>query len=74
MRAMQGAIMLSVDNLSELIDILDYANGHPKLTDWEMEFVADMEERYIKYRGGITLSQRQVDVLNKIAAKLGIGA
>jgi hypothetical protein len=65
--------MLTVDNLESLPDILDFADGHEKLTDWESEFISDMKERYDKYGFAMMISERQIAVLNKIATKLGVG-
>jgi hypothetical protein len=65
--------VLSIDNLDSLSDILNYADGHPKLTDRERSFVGDLLDKYDRQGDSMTISERQIDWLNNIANKLGIG-
>ena len=40
------------------------------LTQWEASFIGDILDRYIMYRGCLTLSQKQADIIQKIYDKL----
>ncbi len=39
------------------------------LTEWEQSFVDDMTERFEKYDRSLTVSEKQWDVLERIAEK-----
>ena len=36
-------------------------------SEWEMEFVADMRDRYEEYGTGMYLSDRQLEILERLA-------
>ena len=54
------------DNVSDFEDLLSLAESQAK-TDWEMEFVSDLNDKYEKYGDGMFLSQKQRETLEKIA-------
>jgi hypothetical protein len=55
-------VFKEVKNLLELSDTKD-------LTDWESKFVNDQKERLEKYGEKILMSDKQLNVLRKIANK-----
>tara|TARA_R100000657_G_C4645476_1_gene90644 strand:- start:707 stop:949 length:243 start_codon:yes stop_codon:yes gene_type:complete len=55
-------VFKEVKNLLELSDTKD-------LTDWESKFVNDQKERLEKYGEKILMSDKQLNVLRKIADK-----
>lgn len=62
--------------MSTVADIFDDPLDFPDLialaeieasTDWEMEFVSGLSERYDRYEDDMFLSEKQLETLKKIA-------
>lgn len=58
------------DELDELETILKNAVGNNALTDWERQFVDDLNTRVEEYGADTRVSAKQWDVLRRIEAKL----
>ena len=54
----------------DIADLLDAADGHPDLTEWEEDFIADMRQRYVQYGDRTVLSERQEESLDRIRRKI----
>lgn len=54
------------ETADEFEDLLSEAETEAK-TGWEMDFVADMRTRYTTYGAEAFLSERQLELLEKIA-------
>ena len=52
-----------IDEFDDLLADADSNAGN----EWEMTFVDDIRERYEKYGGDTFVSEKQVEILNKIA-------
>jgi hypothetical protein len=47
-----------------------WVDRNPLVTKWEGEFVSDMVKRYERFGKKTFVSEKQVAIINKIAAKL----
>lgn len=54
------------DEASEFEDLLDAAESEAS-TGWEMDFVSDMRDRFEEYQERMYLSERQIEILERIA-------
>jgi hypothetical protein len=62
---------LSESELESLTYIIEESKTNAgKLTDWELSFVASIEERYNEYQERTYLSERQLAIIEKIEKKL----
>jgi len=54
-------------------ELLAEAEDHPeKITEWEQIFVASMDDKLMKYQQKMLISEKQQEILNRIANKLGM--
>lgn len=51
------------DNFEDLIDAAEDGAS----TDWEMEFIDGVKEKYEQYGGNMFVSDKQLEVLEKLA-------
>lgn len=59
------------DEHDHVLSILDEAiENQDMLTDWEVIFVDDMRERVIQYGKRTRVSERQMEIIERIHAKL----
>lgn len=61
---------LEEEEFSELNEILTDAESSTRLTDWEASFCDDMRERVLQYGDRTRVSDRQWEVLQRIAGKM----
>lgn len=54
----------------DLVELLKDAEFCAHLTSWEEEFLDDLRGRLILWKGEMSLSEKQMAVLKRIAAKL----
>ena len=53
-------------DISEFEDLLDAAETNAS-TEWEMDFMFDLRERYKKYKNSMFLSPKQKETLENLA-------
>jgi len=58
--------MLTQREFDDLDELLEGADGHPDLTDWEVDFVTDMIENLDLYGRNLTITPKQQEVLDRI--------
>jgi len=46
--------------------VLEVSDHGRNLTDWELNFIADMDEKFDKYGSGTILSDAQKDTIDRI--------
>jgi len=64
---------LGEDQVNYLVKLFEACEAqHDKITKWETDFVDDQKERWEKYGADIRVSDKQWNVLNKIAKKVGL--
>ena len=54
------------ETVEDFEDLLSAAEAEAK-TGWEMDFTADIREKFFLYAGEMFLSERQLELLEKIA-------
>jgi hypothetical protein len=57
---------MKAEDIGGFENILSQAEINAK-TDWEMDFVSDMLEKYDEYENDMYVSERQLEILEKIA-------
>lgn len=57
---------MKVEDYDDFEEVLAEAEINA-VTPWEMDFVADLKEKYEEFKGKTFLSDKQVEVLEKIA-------
>ena len=67
-----GPPPIGAEGAKRLGRILSKAAGSGSLSDWELEFVLNLDERYAKYGARTWISDRQRGALERIAQKLGM--
>lgn len=61
------------DNIETILNgYQEYADDCEELTDWERSFMNDQIERYEKYGARTRFSEKQMDIINRVYAKLPI--
>lgn len=65
-----SACVAELERTTDLVyrDLLDAADSNAK-TGYEMEFVSDMKAKYSLYQGRSFVSDRQLELLRKIAGE-----
>lgn len=65
--------MIDEEQEQELTEILDDLSNSSTLTDWEKQFLGDMNLRFEKFGEQIRLSTKQWDILHRIHREKGGG-
>lgn len=53
-------------------DLRSVKSTDPRLSDWERSFVKEQKERFKKWGDDTYLSDKQIDVIHKIAERMAI--
>jgi hypothetical protein len=59
---------MKAKEIDDFDDILDQAEANAN-SDWEMNFTADMREKYEDYGGEMFVSEKQLEHLERIAER-----
>lgn len=54
----------------DLEDLLEQADGHPDLSDWQDEFITDMKARYKRYGLLMYVTESQAEQLDRVMRKV----
>ena len=63
---MSDRVADAYDDLSEFESLLADAEANAE-TDWEMEFVSDINEKFEKYGDKMFISTKQIEILERIS-------
>lgn len=63
--ALQIPKTAEIEDVDNLLDRLSSEN----LTNWESDFVSNLQDKIVKYKGAATFSDLQLDWLNRLAEK-----
>lgn len=63
--ALQIPKTAEIEDVDNLLDRLSSEN----LTNWESDFVSNLQDKIVKYKGAATFSDSQFDWLNRLAEK-----
>ena len=69
---MSRADALDLELYEEVTDILEAAEQHEsRLTPWEVDFVADLQERVSLWGQRVRITDAQIEVLRRIERRIG---
>ena len=62
--------MMTEQEMQELECLIESASCCDNLTDWELEFIASIDIKLGTYGRNLNISEKQQEILDRIAAKL----
>lgn len=58
---------IDLELYNELTEIIKDSDNCPRLSAWEINFLADIKERFNRFKADVILSEKQIATIRRIA-------